>query len=103
MERTQTETFLDQLVTIDEVTKTVREWCDERKIKYRTVYERRAKFYTWGEALNPVNLGKQNRTKLRNMNYNRRMNKEAGGKIKHNKQLREDEKTRIFRKNENER
>lgn len=53
-------TFIEQEVELDGVTKTVEEWCVERNLVPRRVYDLRRKFTPWETALSATNHLKEN-------------------------------------------
>lgn len=55
--------FLNEVVTMDDETRTVEEWCVVKKIEPLTAYRRRMKACTWKETFTPLTL-KQHRAKL---------------------------------------
>lgn len=56
--------FASTPVTLDGVTKTVQEWCDERRLSPDTVYQRRVRCCNWAEALAPAKRGGGLRARL---------------------------------------
>lgn len=56
--------FLFEMVTLDGVTKPVKEWCAERGIDPNRVYNRRQRGNNWEESLSKVDMSKNGRSAL---------------------------------------
>lgn len=49
------EAFLNREITLGTETKTVRQWCEERKLDPHKVYCQRQRYTEWEKALDPNN------------------------------------------------
>lgn len=57
--KTQYQEFLDTVLEIDGVRKTILEWCMARNLNPRTAYERRKRFSSLMESIRPVDRTKK--------------------------------------------